>query len=216
MNIYAVVGTGGFAREVMPIAISMLGTQKQNYKLVFVAEDTTLNEINGIPVLSESDFFSISGAEKYFSVAIGDSTLRKKISDRYIEKNISPFSIYASNSVVLSSNHIGEGAIFCPFTTVTSNARIGKFFHSNLYSYVAHDCVIGDYVTFAPGVKCNGGVIIEDNVYVGAGAVIKQGTVKRPIIIGKNSVVGMGAVVTKSVPPDTTVLGNPAKPLRAV
>ncbi|MCW5329468.1 DapH/DapD/GlmU-related protein, partial [Pseudomonas aeruginosa] len=73
-----------------------------------------------------------------------------------------------------------------------------------------------DYVTFAPGVKCNGGVIIEDNVYVGAGAVIKQGTVKRPIIIGKNSVVGMGAVVTKSVPPDTTVLGNPAKPLRAV
>jgi acetyltransferase-like isoleucine patch superfamily enzyme len=46
---------------------------------------------------------------------------------------------------------IGDGAILSPFTCITSNVRIGKSFHANLYSYVTHDCIIGDYVTFAPG-----------------------------------------------------------------
>ena len=127
-----------------------------------------------------------------------------------IDSNIQPFTIKASNSVILDNNDIGEGAILCSFTTITSNAKIGRFFHCNIYSYVAHDCVIGDFVTFAPSVHCNGKVVIEDYTYIGTGVVIKQGTNERPIIIGKGSVVGMGAVVTKSVPPFTTVIGNPA------
>jgi acetyltransferase-like isoleucine patch superfamily enzyme len=51
------------------------------------------------------------------------------------------------------------------------------------------------------------GVIIEDNAIIGSRSVIKAG-----VTIGKNSVVGMGAVVTKDVPPDTVVIGVPAKP----
>ncbi len=46
----------------------------------------------------------------------------------------------------------------------------------------------------------------------GEGA-IQQGAPGRPIVIGKGAVVGMGAVVTKSVAPGTTVVGNPARPL---
>ena len=51
------------------------------------------------------------------------------------------------------------------------------------------------------------GITIEDNVIIGTRAVIQAG-----ITIGKNSVVGMGTVVTKDVPPDTVVIGVPAKP----
>ena len=43
------------------------------------------------------------------------------------------------------------------------------------YVHIAHDCQVGDFVTFAPAVKCNGNVIIENNVYIGTGAIIKQG-----------------------------------------
>jgi acetyltransferase-like isoleucine patch superfamily enzyme len=106
---------------------------------------------------------------------------------------------------------MGEGALLCPFVTITSNIRIGTAFHANLYSYVEHDCVIGDYVTFAPGVKCNGNVHIEDHAYIGSGAVIKQGALAEPLVIGRGAVVGMGAVVTKSVPAGVTVVGNPAR-----
>ena len=70
--------------------------------------------------------------------------------------------------------------------------------------------MIGDYVTFAPGVKCNGNVVIEDHAYIGAGAIIKQGRNNRPLVIGKGAIVGAGAVVLKNVPAGVTVVGNPA------
>jgi len=108
---------------------------------------------------------------------------------------------------------IGPGYVLSHFVTITSNVKIGLYFHANIYSYVAHDCVIGDFVTFAPGVKCNGNVVIEDHAYIGTGAVLRQGRPGAPLVIGRGATVGMGAVVTRSVPPMTTVVGNPARPL---
>jgi sugar O-acyltransferase (sialic acid O-acetyltransferase NeuD family) len=121
------------------------------------------------------------------------------------------FEVRAPNVVQMDDVQLGPGAILSPFVTLTSNIRIGRHFHANLYSYVEHDCVIGDFVTFAPGVKCNGNVVIEDHAYIGTGAVIKQGAPGAPLVIGRGAVVGMGAVVTKNVPAGTTVVGNPAR-----
>ena len=145
------------------------------------------------------------------TIAIANSLVREKLVARLNQDNVQHLEIQAANTVILDEVEIGEGSLLCPFTCITSNIKIGKFFHANIYSYVAHDCVIGDYVTFAPGVKCNGNIHIEDHAYIGTGAVIKQGTPDKPLVIGKGAVVGMGAVVTKSVPAGVTVLGNPAR-----
>ena len=67
--------------------------------------------------------------------------------------------------------------------------------------------------TFAPGVFCNGNVHVGDHAYVGTGAMLRNGTPDRPLVIGEGAVVGMGAVVTKDVAPHTTVVGNPARVL---
>jgi sugar O-acyltransferase (sialic acid O-acetyltransferase NeuD family) len=211
--LYAIVGAGGFGREVMPIAVEMFAAQgTANFELVFVDERPSVASINGHRVMTPSDFLAASQA-KHFNIAIADYRVREKIATEYAAAGAQPFSIRASNNVTMAANVIGDGAILCAFTTITSNATIGRFFHANIYSYVAHDCRIGDFVTFAPSVHCNGSVTIEDYAYVGTGAVIKQGTDDKPIIIGKGAVVGMGAVVTKSVAPYTTVVGNPAAPL---
>lgn len=50
-------------------------------------------------------------------------------------------------------------------------------------------------------------VIIDDYAWIGTGAMILPG-----VQIGRGAVVGAGAVVSKSVPPNTIVVGNPAKP----
>ena len=52
---------------------------------------------------------------------------------------------------------------------------------------------------------------IHDHAYIGTGAIIKQGTPDKPVVIGAGAIVGMGAVVTRDGAPHTTVIGNPAK-----
>ncbi len=213
MKLYGIVGAGGFGREVMPVAREMLTHQRADFELVFIEDRVdTPPTINGQRVLRTEEFLAMRG-EKYFNIAVADYKTREDVAQNFIAHGAAPFTIRALNSVVMDNNEIGEGAILCPFTMITSNARIGRFFHSNIYSYVAHDCIIGDFVTFAPDVHCNGTVVIEDYAYIGTGAVIRQGTHEKPIVIGRGAVVGMGAVVTKSVAPFTTVVGNPAAPM---
>ena len=185
---------------------------RERFELVFVVENLDQSGvINGHRVMSLDDFLSHNSPLKRFNIAIADYKARERISRLLKENDVSAFSIVALNSINIANNEIGEGAIMCPFTTVTSNARIGRFFHLNIYSYVAHDCSIGNYVTFAPNVHCNGNVTVEDYVYIGTGAIIKPGSTDKPITIGKGAVVGMGSVVSKSVEPYTIVAGNTAK-----
>lgn len=212
MKIYGIVGAGGFGREVMPVAYDMLATNNSDadWDLVFVVDEPSVNEVNGRRVISTHDYLKLT-RQRYFNIAIADSASRERIAKHFEAEGAMPFTVSARNGVELWGNQIGDGAILCPFTTITSNARIGRFFHANIYSYVAHDCVIGDFVTFAPNVHCNGRVKIEDHAYIGTGAIIKQGSDEKPIIIGRGAVVGMGAVVTRSVQAGETVIGNPAR-----
>jgi acetyltransferase-like isoleucine patch superfamily enzyme len=76
---------------------------------------------------------------------------RERLAARCALDGVRPWTVRAANVVVLDDVDMGAGGILCPFVTLTSNIRIGCSFHANLYSYVANDCLIGDYVTFARG-----------------------------------------------------------------
>lgn len=215
MKLYGIVGAGGFGREIIAFAYRALKKNfpMMHFKLVFVDVEKQTPSINQYPVFSIDEFFSFPATEWLFNVAIADFKNRRKMVAIMQERGAVPFQIKAESMENVDPDHndIGEGAIFCGFTTVTANAKIGKFFHANIYSYIAHDCIIGDYVTFAPSVHCNGNVIIEDNVYVGTNVIIREGKPSQPIVIGEGAVLGMGAVVTKNVLPHQTVVGNPAR-----
>ncbi|CRM44893.1 acetyltransferase [Pseudomonas sp. 2822-15] len=215
MNTYGIVGAGGYGREVIPLVAARFkeALSSGSAKLYFVVEGAVEeSEINGYSVISLDEFLSLPG-NRYFSIAIGQSAVRERIAALCEDRGAEAFSVFAENTVILDANEIAEGAVLSPFVTITSNVKIGRHFHANIYSYVAHDCVIGDFVTFAPSVKCNGNVIIEDHAYIGTGASIIQGKKGKPLTIGRGAVVGMGAVVTKSVAAGVTVVGNPARPL---
>ena len=211
-TLYAIYGASGCGRSLMPVARQQLAREKDQSEIVFI--DDVLTEIglvNGHRAMNYSAFLNESASDKFVQIAIANSRVREKIAHRLEEDGIGLWSISADNVIFMDEVQIGEGSALSPFVTITSNIKIGKCFHANLYSYVEHDCVIGDFVTFAPGVKCNGNIHIHDHAYIGAGAMIKQGTPDQPLVIGKGAIVGMGAVVTKSVPAGATVVGNPAR-----
>jgi sugar O-acyltransferase (sialic acid O-acetyltransferase NeuD family) len=216
MTSYGLIGAGGHGRETMPVLAEMIrrSDMTAEHRLMFVVEGTDFPEhVNGHPVVSLAEYVVMEG-ERYFNIAIADAHVRERIAKLCIAAGLRPLSIISESALVLDNNEIGEGAILSPFSVVTSNARIGRFFHANIFSRVAHDCVIGDFVTFAPSVQCNGNVAVEDYAHIGTGAVIREGTKERPLVIGKGAMVGMGAVVTNDVAPFTTVAGNPARLLR--
>jgi sugar O-acyltransferase (sialic acid O-acetyltransferase NeuD family) len=216
--LFGLFGAGGHGRSTMPIVAAALRRASPDdipLDIVFVEREVRTPAVNGWPVMSEQTYFATPYVVRYFNVAIADSGLRQRIADRCISKGATPLPIIADNAVLLNPTAIDAGVLLSGFVTIGANVTIGRFFHANLYSYVEHDCIIGDYVTFAPGVKCNGNVHIGDHAFVGSGAILRDGRPERPITIGRGAAIGMGAVVTGDVPPGVTVVGNPARILKA-
>jgi sugar O-acyltransferase (sialic acid O-acetyltransferase NeuD family) len=214
MKKYAIFGASGCGRGVMPLLRDGIGGKNRNMcDLVFVDDNPPSPSVNGHRALTYTEWLSEPADDRYVSIAIANGRVREKLVERCFADGVSFIEVRARNVIQMDNVIIGEGAILSPFVTLTSNIRIGRHFHANLYSYVEHDCVIGDFVTFAPGVMCNGNVKIEDHAYIGAGAMIRQGKPGKPLIVGRGAVVGMGAVVTKDVAAGVTVVGNPARPI---
>ena len=183
------------------------------FALVFVEREGNGSVVNGYPVLSETEFLSHNAIEKRFALGVGDGRRRQAILEKFEAAGIRPFEVSGPWATILDDCARGRAMVMCPYAVISSNVRIGVGLQVNFHSYVAHDCVLGDFVTLGPGAICNGNVHIGDHGYLGAGCVIRQGAPDRPLRIGTSAIVGMGAVVTRDVPDGTTVVGNPARPL---
>lgn len=212
MKLYGVYGASGFGREIMPLLRHQVQAVS-DAQCVFVDDAAADDIVNGHRCMTFAEFLRDPAEDRAVTLAIADGRIRRKLAEECQKAGVGFIDVRATNSIELDALSVGEGLVLCGFTTITSNATIGRHFHANIYSYVAHDCVIGDFVTFAPGVRCNGNVRIEDGAYIGTGAVLRQGTPDTPLVIGAGAIVGMGAVVTRDVPAGATVVGNPAKPL---
>lgn len=199
-----VYGASGCGRGILPL----LRAQYPMADLVFIDDGQAPGHVNGHDIVDWASFLDRKAAKKAVSIAIAAANIRQALAAQCADAGIPLIEARAASVVQMDEVIIGDGACLSPFVTLTSNIRIGRCFHANLYSYVEHDCIIGDFVTFAPGAKANGNVTIGDHAYIGAGAVIRQG-----LTIGAGAIVGMGAVVTRDVPPGITIVGNPAKPL---
>jgi len=204
----AIFGASGFAREVRDIAF-ILG-----YKdIIFIDKDKE-ESINNFSIATEKSVYAIAQAGYKFIIGIGDTKIRKKITEKYPTLNyvnlIHPTATFGYRQLEELEKKVGN--IVCAGARITNNIEIGNFGIYYLNCTVAHDCIIEDFVTISPGANISGNVKISTGSCIGANACILQGkSINEKMIIGEHSIVGAGSVVTKNVPDNTIVKGIPAK-----
>lgn len=213
-DVMCLVGAGGHGRETMEQIKSLASQGSFHIPLsnIFFAEtEITQSVVNNCKVLKIDEFVALPSPNKFFNISISDHVVRKRIAEYFMNAGCQSIQLRSKLSSIGEHNSIEEGSIISEFATITTNTKIGKFLHLNRHASISHDCIIGNFVTFAPYANASGNVHIHDGAYIGAGATIKQGSLSKPLIIGKNAIIGMGAVVTKDVPEHCTVIGNPAR-----
>lgn len=137
-------------------------------------------------------------------------------------------------TAVVESQAIGHGTEIAAFARILAGARIGAGCRIGEHTLVETGAVVGDRVTLRPGVRLWDGVVLEDDVFVGPNATISDErrlpgarppvtTIRRGASVGANAtilagltidedvVVEPGAVVTRNVPRNAMVTGNPAR-----
>jgi acetyltransferase-like isoleucine patch superfamily enzyme len=138
----------------------------------------------------------------------------------------------------VQTNAVGARTRVSQFVVILPGARIGADCTISTHCLIENDVVIGDRVTVSSGVQLWDGLRVDDDVFIGPnvtftnddfprsrqtpaaplpttiqdGASIGAGAVILPgVVIGSKAMIGAGAVVTRSVPPNSVVVGNPAK-----
>lgn len=138
----------------------------------------------------------------------------------------------------VQSNNIGADTNVWQFCVVLPGAVIGNNCNVCANSFIENDVIIGDNVTIKSGVQIWDGISVEDNAFIGPNVtftndkrprskaypeeylktVVKKGasiganaTILPGVSIGENAMIGAGSVVTRSVPDNAIVMGNPAK-----
>lgn len=139
-------------------------------------------------------------------VALGDNHIRALKQKELTTAGANLVTIVHPSAVVSPHALLGAGTVVLANAVVNAFASISDGGIINTGAVIEHDCVIDDFVHVSPNAVLAGEVKIGQQVWVGACASIKQLTT-----VKSSSVVGMGAVVIRDVPPNVTVIGNPAK-----
>ena len=132
-KLIGVYGASGFGREVMPL----VRIQNPDASLVFIEDNQRSGSLNGCPVWRFDRFVEEPCLSRSAVIAIGAAGFRERLTAKCSELGIGQTTVAHPTVVTLDDLDIGEGAILCSFLTFTSNIRIGRSFHANIYSYVA-------------------------------------------------------------------------------
>jgi sugar O-acyltransferase (sialic acid O-acetyltransferase NeuD family) len=210
----AIVGAGGFAREVAWLIsdIERHGSQGETstpleFVGYLVSDASKIGERDS-EVLGDFSWLKKNRVDA-LAMGIGNPAVRLKLGNELREKFpdikwpalIHPSVKYGPECV------FGAGVNICAGTIATVNITFGNFCMVNLSCTIGHESQIGEGTVINPLCAISGGVNLGNRVLVGTHASVLQ-----YLTVGDDAIVGSGAMVHKDVAAATTVMGVPAKP----
>lgn len=205
---FCIVGTGGFAREVLCCLLDIFAAEGVDPEgaIVFLDHENIRKEqeLMGIPVIHNADFDT---ASYQTIVAIANPKTRAFVVQD-LPSDTRFTTIVHPSAVISPWVKLGRGSIVTAGVVLTCNISLGAHAHLNLNSTIGHDCVVGDFFTTAPAVSISGNCKIGDRVYFGSNAAIRQG-----LSVTDDVTVGMGSVVVADVNSSGTYVGVPSRKL---
>lgn len=136
----------------------------------------------------------------------GNGKIRTEVHDWLKSEGLTPLSVINRSAYIGLDCEIGEGCQILPNATLAPRVKLGKAVIINCSASVDHECELEDGVHIGPGAKLAGCIHVGVNSFIGTNA-----TVLPRIMIDNNVVVGAGSVVTKNIPSNLVVYGNPAR-----
>lgn len=209
----AVIGAGGFAREIAWLISDIANTQRMSelgdpYEFVgYLVSDTDKLGPRDTKVLGDFDWLKQNEIDA-LAIGVGNPALRLRLAEELITANPKlrwPALVHPTVQFDASCT-FGDGATVSAGTIATVNVEIGAFAMVNLTCTIGHEATIGEGSVINPLTAISGGVKIGKRVLVGTHASILQ-----YVEIGDDAVIGSGAMVNKVVAAGTTVMGVPAK-----
>jgi sugar O-acyltransferase (sialic acid O-acetyltransferase NeuD family) len=208
----AILGTGGNALDLLDI-VEALNRVRPTWSVVGFFDDARPagTEYRGVPILgSLRDVSLLTGAR--FINAIG-SDRSYRLRTQIIEATGLPRERFATlvhpGAAVSSNASLGNGVYLNHGACVGGGVVIEDHVALGAGCLIGHDARLAAYSILAHGAAVSGFARVGRGCYLGANCSIRQ-----RLCIGDGALVGMGAVVTRDVPPDCTVVGNPARRLK--
>ena len=212
MTRYLVIGAGGHAQEVAWSLDEQ--TRARGHRCEFIFFD------DGLPpgplpsrlgeLVGELDAVGTyaRGADTRLVLGIGLPRTKSAVIRRLGHLGLPWTAVIHPGATIGPGVSIGDGSYIGTGAVITVNVRIGQFVTVNSHCQVAHDDVLGDFVTLHPDVHLSGNVRIGDGAELGTGAIVIPGTT-----IGPWAVLGAGAVAVRSLAGERTYVGLPAHEL---
>ncbi len=150
------------------------------------------------PVIGTIDDYQPEDSD-YFVIGVANIGFRAKVIDIMKAKDAKFYTLIHPTAIIAKDALIGEGCVISPFCMIGPRAKIGNFNELTSYSFISHDCIIGDNNSFSTTGVCGRTHIGDNNIFY------IRSTVQPDLVIGNNCVVQAGMVVDKDMPDGTTM-----------